>query len=315
MPWGEELGPEIVRRIARSLRNRAYPRRQNYNGSPYRGHFAVTRSVVEGFKKIGGSFNYNPLHAKRLGENLIVLSGVRTLRQAIRLKQQGRIRTLYAGPNVVIFSTDHDSLLASPEIDGVITPSDWVTDLYVSDTPSLRSRCFAWPAGVDTAYWQPDSGTRRDGILIYEKQDAGPVGPTQPYAAYLRNLGWRVDVLPYGTFTHEQYREMLGRSCLMLGFVTGESQGIAWAEAWCMDVPTLIWKNESNVYRGRQYRCSTAPYLRRENGLFFEDLSDFKRQFTYWQIHREQFNPRDWILKNMSDEACASILYKKVTEC
>ena len=94
-----------------------------------------------------------------------------------------------------------------------------------------------------------------------------------------------------------------------------ESQGIAWAEAWSADVPTLIWKNDANVYRGRRFNCSTAPYLRPENGLFFNDLEDFKRQFAYWGAHREEFTPRDWTLKNMSDEVCASILYKKVTEC
>jgi hypothetical protein len=101
----------------------------------------------------------------------------------------------------------------------------------------------------------------------------------------------------------------------MIGFVTDESQGIAWAEAWSADVPTLIWKNDSKVYLGRQYECSTAPYLRPENGLFFNDLEDIKRQFAYWEAHRQEFTPRDWTLKNMADEVCAVALYKKVTEC
>lgn len=187
--------------------------------------------------------------------------------------------------------------------------------MYVEDNPFLLGRCLAWPAGVDTRYWLPDSEIRRDRILIFEKQDKGPVGPVQPYADYMRGLGWDVDILKYGLFTHHQYREILKRSCLMIGFVTDESQGIAWAEAWATDVPTLIWKNDSNVYRGRRYDCSTAPYLRPENGVFFNDLEDFKRQFTYWDTHRQEFTPRDWTLKNMSDEVCASTLYKKVIEC
>ena len=101
----------------------------------------------------------------------------------------------------------------------------------------------------------------------------------------------------------------------MLGFVTAESQGIAWAEAWSTDVPTLILKNTSNVHQGRRYKCSTAPYLQSQNGLFFDDLEDFKIQFKYWETHREQFSPRAWTLENMSDEVCATMLYKKVTEC
>ena len=315
LPWERELITEGARRTARFFRDRIYPSKKYFSHSLYRGHFAVTRSLVEGLKAINASFNYNPLHLNQLADTVIVLAGVRSLRQAIRLKQQGRIRKLFAGPNIVTFSSDYDSILASPEIDCVITPCEWVIDLYVEDNPSLKGRCFAWPAGVDTRYWLPNSEIRRDRILIFEKQNKGPVGPVQPYADYMRGLGWDVDILQYGSFTHNQYLEMLKQSCLMIGFVTDESQGIAWAEAWSTDVPTLIWKNVSNIHRGRRYDCSTAPYLRPEDGLFFNDLEDFKRQFAYWETHREEFNPRDWTLKNMSDEVCASILYKKVTEC
>lgn len=141
------------------------------------------------------------------------------------------------------------------------------------------------------------------------------MGPVAPYADYLRGLGWNVQVIKYGTFTHIQYLQMLQNSCLMLGFVVCESQGIAWAEAWSCDVPTLILKKSSNVYQGRLYKNSTAPYLCPQNGLFFDDLEDFKTQFNYWQTHRDQFIPRAWTLANMSDEVCASLLYKKITEC
>lgn len=315
MPWGKELISEGGRRIARLARDGILRGFEYYKRPLYRGHFAVTRSLVEGLNKIDASFNYNPRYPAHLADSVIVLAGVGTLRQAIRLKKQGRIKKLFAGPNIVTFSTDYDSILASPEIDCVITPSDWVIGLYLEDTPSLKERCFAWPSGVDPRYWLPDPEVRRDRILIYEKQNEGSISLAQAHADYLHGLGWDVDALQYGSFTHDQYLEKLKRSCLMIGFSMSESQGIAWAEAWSADVPTLICKNDSNVHRGRRFNCSTAPYLRPENGLFFNDLEDFKRQFAYWDAHREEFTSRDWTLKNMSDEVCASILYKKVTEC
>lgn len=310
--WKEELFLEGGRKVARFLLNRI---RSGSIKPSFRGHTAVTRSLIEGLKKLHFDFNYNPYSLSQLAENVIVLAGVRTLRQAIRLKQKGNIEKLYAGPNIVTFSPDHNFIIASPEIDCVITPSEWVCDMYLEHAPSLLGRCLAWGAGVDTSYWLPDSETRRDRILIYEKQDKERVSLAQPYADYLRGLGWGVDILQYGSFTHGQYRERLRRSCLMIGFSNSESQGIAWAEAWSTDVPTLIWKNDSNVYQGRRYDCSTAPYLRPENGLFFNDLEDFKRKFAWWDARRQEFTPRGWTLKNMSDEVCASILYKKVTEC
>jgi hypothetical protein len=315
MPCGRELLHEGARRIARFIRDALRPNRQYFNHPKYRGHFAVTRSLVEGLNSIGASFNYNPLYPWEVEDSVVVLSGVRTLRQAIRLKKQGKIKKLFAGPNIVIFSSDYDSLIAAPEVDAVITPCNFVVDLYLEDNPSLKGRIFSWPAGVDTQFWVPDNTRKRNDILIFEKQNKGPVGPVEPYADYLRSLGWNVEIIKYGSFSHNQYLESLNRSCLMLGFVTDESQGIAWAEAWSADVPTLIWRNSSNVWGSRRYACSTAPYLTKENGLFFDDLEDFKVKFSYWEAHREQFKPREWTLENMSDEVSASMLYKKVFEC
>lgn len=315
MPWGGDLFYEGARLVTRWLRDALRPNRHYANHPKYRGHFAVTRSLVEGLQTIGASFNYNPRYPWQLANTVVVLSGVRTLRQAIRLKQLGRIKKLYAGPNIVEFSSDYGSILADPEVDAVITPCDWVVDLYLEDNPTLKDRIFAWPAGVDTHYWKPDPLIKRDTILIFEKQNKGPVGPVAPYVDYLRGQGWTVQVIQYGSFTHDLYLQMLQQSFLMLGFVVCESQGLAWAEAWSCDIPTLLWKNTSNLHRGRRYKNSTAPYLCPQNGLFFDDLEDFKTQFNYWETHRKQFTPRAWTLENMSDEVCASLLYKNVTRC
>lgn len=314
MPIGRDLVPETFRRICRRLKY--VVRERSYASHPrYRGHFAVTRSLIQGLEKIGADFNYSPSRLSHLADTVVVLAGVDTLRQAIRLKQQGYIQHLYAGPNIVNFSSDHDSILASSEVDAVITPSSYVDDLYIEDNPSLKGRIFSWPAGVDTEFWAPKPASKRDRILIFEKQHAGPIDSVEPYADYLRELGWTVDILRYGSFRHHQYRDLLQQSCLMLGFVASESQGIAWAEAWAADVPTLIWRNTSNVYNGRRYSCSTAPYLCDQNGLFFDDLEHFKHQFSYWESHRAQFVPRACALGNMSDEVCAKLLYDKVTSC
>ncbi len=317
MPWGMELLHEGARRIARLVRDAIHPSRRFFNHPQYRGHFAVTRSLVEGLKKNNVSFNYNPLHPSQVADTVVVLAGVRTLRQAIRLKQQGRIKKLYAGPNIVVFSCDYESVLASTEIECVITPCDWVIDIYVEDNPSLQGRCFAWPAGVDTDYWQPDPTSAPSRILILDKRRAeDDPERVKPYVEYLRGAGWQVDVLVrcgVQGYTQDQYRNLLQGSCLMLGFTIGsESQGIAWAEAWSCDVPTLILKNTSNVYQGRRYDCSTAPYLCPQNGLFFDHLEDFKTQFDTWATHRGQFSPRAWTLANMSDEVCADLIYRRV---
>ena len=320
MLWGEEFFYEGSRRIARHLRDYFRLKPQYFNHPKFRGHFAVTRSLVEGLQASGASFNYNPRCPSQLADTVVVLAGVRALRQAIKLKQQGRISKLLAGPNIVVFSSDCDSIIASLEIDAIITPSRWVVEMYLEDCPVIKNKIFPWAAGVDTHYWHPSEARHDKKILIFDKRSIGEsTSRVSAYVEYLRLSGWSIEVLVRSenhSYTAEQFRSLLHQSCLLVGFTVGsESQGLAWAEAWACDVPTLILKNTSNVYHGRRYACSTAPYLTSQNGLFFDDLEDFKTQFRYWETHRDQFTPRAWTLENMSDEVCAALLYKKVIEC
>ena len=316
LPIRRDFIPETAHRLARRLKY-AVLERSPTSHPRFRGHFAVTRSLVEGLEKIDTDFNYNPSTLSQLADTVIVLAGVRTLRQAIRLKQEGKIRKLFAGPNIVHFSSDFGSILTSPEIDSVITPCDWVIEHYVADNPTLQGRIFSWPAGVDTNFWipVPTLSLTSKRILIFEKQSKGPVGPVEPYAEYLCGLGWTVEILRYGSFRHNQYLDQLQQASLLLGFVTEESQGIAWAEAWAVGVATLLWRNTQQVVHNRLLRVSTAPYLCNQNGLFFDDLDHFKQQFAYWQAHRAQFAPRRWVQDNMSDEVSARQLYDKVMSC
>lgn len=313
LPYGKFFLSEIIRIIYRIFRD--FLARPKYNYGKYRGHFAVTRSLIEGLKKNNLSFNYNPICLSQVSDYVVVLAGIRTLKLAIELKRKGFVKKIFAGPNIMIFASDCDFLLASKEIDFVITPSQEISDLYLLDIPSLKNRIFVWPAGVNTEYWKPSNNLNRNKILIFEKQNKGPVGPIEPYFFYLKSKGYLVEVLKYGEFTHSQFLSLLQQSCLLVGFVTDESQGIAWAEAWSSNVPTLIWKNSQNKLNGRIYNCSTAPYLNKFNGLFFNNLEHFKIQFSYWEENQSLFTPREWVLNNLSDEVCSEHLFNFVISC
>ena len=280
----------------------------------------MTRSLICGLERSAADFNLNPDRLSNLSDTVIVLAGVRTLMQAIGLKRKGLFQRLLAGPNIVVFSDDYNSIIAAPDIDIVITPSDWVADVYLQDNPSLIGRTFAWPAGVDINYWAPQRGGVRESILIFDKRsEEDDPNRIEPYVGYLRALGFKVDVLLRGgtlEYTHGYYRSLLQSCMLMVGFTIGsESQGVAWAEAWAMDVPTLIQRNSVNIFRGRRYNCSTAPYLCAENGLFFDDFDDFRICFAFWQSNRECFSARAWTSRNLSDEVCAKLLYEKAVVC
>lgn len=315
MPVGASFFSENLRRFARTIRDQFTGPSDKYNNIKYRGHPAVTRSLIEGLSSIGESFNYNPASKKDLADTVVVLSGVRTLLQMIEYKKVGLIRRLYAGPNIVTFASDHNSTIAAPEIDFVITPSEWVVKLYQEDCPSLIGRCFPWPAGVDVQYWKPNPKIKRKKILIYLKNNINKIWPIQSYIDYLTDKGHEVKVIEYGCFSHQDFLEELQQSILMIGFSLSESQGIAWNEAWSSDVPTMMWRNNMTVIQGRSVQCSTAPYLDEGNGIFFDQLEDFKSIFENWSSNKIRFSPRKWTLENMSDEVCASKLCNKIKKC
>jgi hypothetical protein len=311
VPIGRYWLTERLRRAVRAQRDRLTPP-PAFTRSNYRGHFAVTRSLVEGLKKLGVGATYNPASCAGVGRTVGVLSGVSALRQAIGWKRQGRIDRLIAGPNVVDFPSQYDGLIGSREVDLCVTPSVFVRNFYEEDCPALRGRCAAWPAGVDVDYWCPgdEAAPRGRHILIFEKPLRWPLESSAAYAALLRDRGYEVSVIRYGHYLPAGYRRLLRQSALMVAFASTESQGLAWAEAWATNVPTLVWRRDEITFDHptlgpRVYATSTAPYLSSQTGAFFDGVGSFTALVDSWEADPEQYSPRAWVLEHMSDEACA----------
>lgn len=309
IPVGRWFFSEFAKHHLRKIKNKFRPP-THHSKSAYRGHYSVTRSLVEGLSIIDVDANYNPKFLNDIADTIVVLSGASTLRQAIALKRKGRIRKLLAGPNILVFPSEHDALITSSEIDICIVPSEWVRKMYVNERPILNDRCVSWAAGVDTSYWVPIAPTSRVqlSVLIFEKLYENTVGSIAEYVDILERRGCNVQIIKYGEYTREEYLLNLRNADVMVGFSYSESQGIAWAEAWSVGVPTLIWRNETHKYQGKTFACSTAPYLSEETGAFFTDIADFETVFINWVNNRERFQPRKWVMENMSDKVCAQKL-------
>jgi hypothetical protein len=298
---------ELAKRLARPIRRAIAPGPEYRRRQVYRGHPAVTRSLIEGLRKIGVNATYNPTSISELSDTLLVLSGTATLQQAIEWKRAGRITRLLAGPNILVFPSEYPELIAAKEVDCCITPSPWVSRLYEEDCQALKGKCSAWPAGVDTEYWSPMPQSRHPRqVLIYDKVSAKREDAMSEYVKVLESRNYEVSNISYGSYVPEQYLAELRKSSLLVGFSTNESQGIAWAEAWAVDVPTILWFQDHSEYQGRRFsNSSTAPYLTDSTGLFFSDVSSFQQALDRWETASTAFNPRSWVLENMSDEASA----------
>jgi len=90
-----------------------------------------------------------------------------------------------------------------------------------------------------------------------------------------------------------------------------ESQGFAIEEALSCNVPLLVWSAQTmNQEYQSNYNvipCTTIPYWDERCGEYFHKVSDLVDAFQLFQVKLEnnQYNPRQYILDNLSTSKCA----------
>lgn len=128
------------------------------------------------------------------------------------------------------------------------------------------------------------------------------------YQEWMENRGYQVERIVYGNYQHEQYLRNLQSVELAVFFSFNETQGIALAEAWSADVPTLVWNPSLSVGKNIEWIAYSAPYLSNNTGYYFITASEFCSVFEKWESNKECFHPRQWVTDHMSDEVSARLL-------
>jgi len=280
--------------------------------SRYPGHYALVRSVVEGLQAIHANFNFNPRQFSELAR-VVYAPANEALRQAIELKRRGTVNYVVAGPVNALFADESGGILLTPEIDLVIVPSEWTIDFY-RGFPDLIEKCRVWPCGVDADVWKPAGRTKDQTAVVYWK--SGDKDFCEAVEGIVRRCGLepiRIESRhgEHGIFKPADYREALDRSVVGVFLSTFETQGIALAEAWSMDVPAVVWDPQGEAqWRGRAFTArSSAPFLTPETGVTFRTLDDLEPALRRALNRRGAFHPREWVLQNMTDAVCAAKLY------
>jgi len=304
--------PSVPRRAIRAVRRTLRPIVKPGVPLPptkrFHGHFALVRSVVEGLEAIGADFNYDPRSLSRLGR-VVYAPANEALRQAADLKRRNRIDFLVAGPSNALFPEEADNILWQPEIDLLIEPSEWVRDLFRSIAPALVPKIRICPVGVDTDLWVPADAAVASRAVVYWK--SGDESFCAEVERQLEVQGLHPTRLRYGHYTPNEYRRALDDSVVAVFLSAFETQGLALAEAWAMDVPTLVWNPRAEAsWRGRSFAAgSSAPYLSPVTGLPWATIEELAKTLDHALGHIEEFHPRAWVLGNMTDARCSATLF------
>jgi hypothetical protein len=292
----------VVRPLKYLLKREPLPVKRKYGG-----HYAVTRSLVEGLQKIGVDFNYNPANESELAENVIVLSSPDTLRKAIQWKKAGKIKFLLAGPNISDSVLDEDGLVGDPAIDYFIVPAAWIEVNVIKQLDVLRGKVQCWWAGVDTRYWSPQKANKKRNVLVYWKTEG------EEFCKQVEDMLVRHNFDPiritYGKYHPSEFKSALESSLFAVFISRCESQGIALTEAWAMDIPTLVWDPGELVIKGWVFeKVSACPYLTDETGKTWITLKQLGELLETFDQYQSQFRPRQHTVKLFSDEVCSQEL-------
>jgi len=284
-------------------------------GSPYPGHYALVRSVVEGLREIHADFNFNPETFAELSR-VVYAPANEALLQAAALKRRRRIDFLAAGPVNALFADESDGILQMPEVDLLIVPSAWTIDFY-RGVPELVRKARICPCGVDAEAWKPSGVKKEQSAVIYWK--SGDERFCEEVEASVRRCGLtplrvRSRHGEHSLFTPDDLRRLLDRSVLAVFLSTFETQGIALAEAWSMNVPTIVWDPQGDAdWRGRHFTSgSSAPYLTPATGLAARDTAGIEPAIRQALATLASFQPREWVLANMTDAICSRQLFELI---
>lgn len=263
-----------------------------------RGPGKVAKNLVLGLNKLDVEFNINP---DKVSSSDKIISLQRT-----GIMNTPHITQSIIGPNICILPIEN-SIVMGQKYKKMIVPSKWVKDKYMRWLP--EDKLFVWAVGIDTDLFT-DSSThsKTNDCLIYFKNRSHK--DLETVKEFLMSKNQSFQVITYGSYNETQFIDTIRRS--RYGIVIGntESQGIAIQEMMSSNLPLLVW--DTIIWDGKGPNhlvpSTTVPYWSDECGIKFTDFSELKEKHTIFLEKINSFNPRNYILNNLTLEKKAKDL-------
>lgn len=260
------------------------------------GHPAVTKSLLRGLKLNKFFFHFNDYKINHY-DICWVLSGVKTLKYALNVRDNYKF--LVVGPNVVNMPNDANNILIDNRIDLILVPSKWIKCAYAQYIKQKKIAC--WYSGVNEKFFSNNITKKKKKVLIYFKTLNYIL--LEKIKVLLNKKNIDIIIIKYGNYKQAEFKKALSIVDFAIFISQSESQGIALAESWSMNVPTFVWKKKISKINNVKYKyTSAAPYLSSETGFFFCNIKQLEKIIENYYKNKFELNPRRWILNNMTDK-------------
>lgn len=212
------------------------------------------------------------------------------------------------GPHLSVFPEKHSIEIISKNKNVIyVQPSEWVVNLWKSFS-FFNINIYSLPFGVDTdKFCEIKPMYERSEVFIYFKR-------RQPHELEFIINFFQVNNISYKVFSYtNHYSENDYINCLQnakYGIWLGahESQGFALQEALSCNVPLLVWNVSSlNQEVGSNYNdmpATTIPYWDDKCGEYFYSYNEFIHKYALFITQLNKYNPRQFILDNLSIQKC-----------
>ena len=200
-----------------------------------------------------------------------------------------------------------------PMVKRFLVPGEWMREMCA---PAYGDKVLAWPVGIDTEAWKPHPGEKPFDFLIYDKirweHDRYDEELIRPITQLLTVHGLSHQTIKYGSYTHEELQTKLQTSKAVLFLCEHETQGLAYQQILATNTPILAW-DRGGYWQDPYYYpdkvkyqpVSSVPYWDERCGVKFTGLADFEVALTQFQSNINLFEPRKYILENLTLEKCA----------
>ena len=203
-----------------------------------------------------------------------------------------------------------------PNIKRILVPGGWMKTMF---DPYYTGKVSVWPAGIDTDQWSPKQKAEvKFDFLIYDKirwdHDSYQENFIMPICKTLDKYCLSYDFVKYGNYRNEDLLEKLKTVKGVIFLCEHETQGLAYQQILATGTPILAWDRggywQDPYYYPNKAKfepVSSVPYWDERCGVKFTGLKDFSDYLDEFIVKLNQFNPRSYIVENLTLEKSTSM--------
>jgi len=216
-----------------------------------------------------------------------------------------------------------DLLVKYPNIKKILVAGEWMHNMF---EPYYHDKTVAWPVGIDTDKWSADIKAQpKVDFLIYDKvrweHDKYQAELIDPVCRILDSHSLSYQFIKYGSYEPGELMEKLRHAKNVIFLCEHETQGLAYQQILATNTPILAWDRggywqDPYYYPKIKYASvSSVPYWDDRCGIKFSGIEEFENKLKTFLSKTGNFNPRSYILENLTLEKCAQAyldIYQRV---